>query len=75
MKVFTKRNAMIGWATWKVGKRVFGSKPGATGGRSKKTAVAAAAAVATLGGALLYWRRHRESPPEEPGEAQPTPAP
>jgi hypothetical protein len=65
MTIFTKRNAMIGWATWLVGKRVF-KRGRDVGGRRKKSLLAAAAAgVATVAGAMLFWRRrkaHEEQP-------------
>src|SRR5919108_739455 len=52
MKVFNKRNALLGWATWLVGKRVFKRKaraavPTVEGGKPNKPAIAAA--VAALG--------------------------
>jgi hypothetical protein len=60
MAIFTKRNALIGWATWLVGKRVVKSRTGASGGHKKKSIVAAAAAgLATAGGALLFWRKRK----------------
>ena len=63
MGVMKKRNALLGWAVWKVGKRMIKRKakavvPGTGGsatGRSNKPAVVAG--LAALGGALLFWRR------------------
>jgi LPXTG-motif cell wall-anchored protein len=70
MKVFNKRNALLGWATWLVGKRVFRRKaraavPAVEGGKPNKPALAAA--LAALGGGLLFWRRRKR--PEQPTSA------
>jgi hypothetical protein len=60
MAVLNKRNAVLGWAVWKVGKRAAKQKARQTvssnGARSKKGLVAGAAA---LGGAVVFWRRRR----------------
>jgi hypothetical protein len=63
MGIMKKRNAVLGWAVWKIGKRIVKRKakavvPGTGGGgagRSSKPAVVAG--LAALGGALLFWRR------------------
>ena len=73
MGILNKRNAVIGWSVWQVGKRVAKRKvkqaaPGrrthATD-RPKKGAIVSALAAA--GGALWFWRRRRgddeQSPP------------
>jgi hypothetical protein len=57
--VVNRRNAVLGWATWKVGKRVAKKKardavPKIEDNRPNKTAIALF--VATIGGALLFWR-------------------
>jgi MYXO-CTERM domain-containing protein len=62
--ILNKRNAIIGWLTWRVGKRVARRKarqavPAVEGGRPNKPAIAAAAAG--LAGALMFWRRRRRS--------------
>ena len=69
MTVFSKRNALIGWATWMVGKRVFKGRTRA-GGRSKKSVAAATAALAAVTGAVLFWRKRKghEEQPVEPVE-------
>ena len=62
MGVLNRRNAMIGWAAWKVGKRVARKKARAAvpaideeTKRPNKPAIAAAAAAIT--GMLVFWRR------------------
>jgi MYXO-CTERM domain-containing protein len=66
MGVLNKRNAVLGWAVWKVGKRQMKAKAkqsvSTDTGRSKK---GVAAAVAALGGAVLFWRRRRGG--DQPG--------
>ena len=69
-KVFNKRNAVLGWATWSVGKRLAKRKakdavPGVEGGRPNSSAILATAAA--LGGLVLFWRRKRHQ--DEPAEA------
>jgi hypothetical protein len=73
MAIMKKRNALLGWAVWKVGKRVVKRKakaavPGAGGGsgsRSGKPALLAG--IAALGGALFFWRR-KSGGDNRPGE-------
>jgi MYXO-CTERM domain-containing protein len=66
MGLLNKRNAVLGWTVWKVGKRVAKRKARSAvstdTARSKKGVVAA---LAALGGALLFWRRRRSG--DEPG--------
>jgi LPXTG-motif cell wall-anchored protein len=66
MSIVNRRNAMIGWATWTVGKRVVRRKaksavPAVEGGRPNKPAVGLLAGAAAVGGAVLFWRRRRRS--------------
>jgi LPXTG-motif cell wall-anchored protein len=66
MGIVNKRNAVLGWMTWNVGKRVArkkakAAKPAIEGGRPNKPAVGLAAALATLGGVLFFWRRKKSS--------------
>jgi hypothetical protein len=68
MTIFNRRNAMIGWATWVVGKRIFKSRAAGGGRKKKSIAAAAAAGVAAVGGALLVWRK-RKSHDEQPTSA------
>jgi hypothetical protein len=57
--VVNRRNAVLGWATWKVGKLVAKQKakdavPKIKDKRPNKSAIALV--VATIAGALLFWR-------------------
>jgi hypothetical protein len=73
MAIMKKRNAVLGWAVWKLGKRAIKRKakavlPGAGGGTggSRAAKPAALAGLAAFGGALLFWRR-------KSGDEAPTP--
>ena len=64
MGIVNKRNAVLGWLTWNVGKRVAKKKakaavPAVEGGRPNKPAVGLAAGLAALGGALFLWRKKK----------------
>jgi hypothetical protein len=66
MSIVNKRNAVLGWATWKVGKRVAKKKartavPNVEDGRPNKPAIAAAGAAA-LAGSLFFWKKARRRP-------------
>ena len=71
-KIFTKRNALLGWTAWKVGKGIAKKKAkGAVPGKSKssggkkKPAALIAGLGAALGGLALLKRKHKsDSPPE-----------
>ena len=74
MSIVNRRNAVIGWATWTVGKRVVRRKaksavPAVEGGRPNKPAVGLLAGAAAVGGALLFWRRLRRSDGGDTGDA------
>jgi len=64
MGIVNRRNALIGWAVLKLGKKtakrkakdVVPSRPEGT-----KSQAALAAAVATFFGVLAFWRRRRSS--------------
>jgi hypothetical protein len=61
MTVVNRRNALLGWATWKIAHNLAKRKarqalPAES--RSKKPAIAAAGAAA-LAGSLLFWRKAR----------------
>ena len=67
MSIVNRRNAILGWATWHVGKRVARRKakaavPAVEGGRPNKPAVGLLAGVAAVGGAFLFWRRLKRDP-------------
>jgi len=60
MGIVNKRNAVLGWLTWTLGKRVAKRKareavPAVEGGRPNKSAMVAGAAA--LLGSLMFWRK------------------
>lgn len=62
MSIVNRRNAVIGWGVWKLGKRVAKRKaksaaPAVEGGRPNKSLLAVA--LAGLVGVLTFWRRSR----------------
>ena len=62
MSIFNKRNALTGWLTWIVAKRVLKKKakdavPGTVEGSKRPNKGAIATGVAALGGLLWFWRR------------------
>jgi len=64
MGIVNRRNAMLGWAVWQVGKRVAEQKARSSvstveGGKKKRRLSKAAfiAGVVAIGGALLFWRK------------------
>ena len=59
MGIVNRRNAVVGWLTLKVGKRVVKQKAAGAVPKAKKNGGAAVGALAALGGALLFWRRKR----------------
>ena len=70
MGIVNKRNAVLGWLTWNVGKRVARKKaksavPTIEGGKPNKPAVAAG--VAALAGTLFFWRKKKRG--DETGSA------
>jgi hypothetical protein len=71
MSIVNKRNAVIGWATWKAAKIVARekarhAKPAVAGGRPNKPAIAAGTAAA-LAGWLVFWKARKRGRGE--GEA------
>ena len=71
MSVVNRRNAVLGWATWKIAHNLARRKARQAlpaENRSKKPAIAAAG-VAALAGSLLFWRkaRRRTGAAEEAG--------
>jgi hypothetical protein len=62
--IVNRRNAALGWATWKVAKRVGKSKakgavPAVEEGRPNKSALALV--LAGVAGALAFWRSKSSS--------------
>jgi hypothetical protein len=60
MRVFNKRNALLGWITWQAGKRFARKKaraavPGVEEGKPNKGLVVSA--LAALGAVVFFWRR------------------
>ena len=66
MGIVNRRNAVMGWAVWKVAKRVGRKKaraaaPSVEGGRPNKSLIAVVAAAAAGAVAFLRGRRGSES--------------
>jgi LPXTG-motif cell wall-anchored protein len=64
MGLMNKRNAVLGWTVWQLGKRVAKKKakaavPGRADDSMKPNKGAIATGLAALGGALWFWRRRR----------------
>lgn len=62
MGIVNRRNAVLGWGVWKVGKRVMkrkakGAAPSVGGGRPNKSLLAVS--FAGLVGALTFWKKRR----------------
>jgi hypothetical protein len=73
MGILNKRNAVVGWAVIKLGKRAAKRKartvvPGTAEDSRRPNRPAVAVALAGLGGALMFWRRRSRS--GEEGEEQ-----
>lgn len=61
MGIVNRRNAVLGWSVWKIGKRVARQKakaavPG-TGEHAGLNKSAIATIFASIGGALFFWRK------------------
>jgi MYXO-CTERM domain-containing protein len=64
MALMNKRNALLGWTVWQIGKRAAKRKaravvPGRADDSMKPGKSAIAAGLATLGGVLWFRRRRR----------------
>jgi hypothetical protein len=61
MTIINKRNAILGWSVWTVGKAQAKRKAKQSlkteDGSRGKAAAAAASALAAAGGAIWFWRR------------------
>jgi hypothetical protein len=60
MSIVNRRNAVVGYVTVKVGKRVV-RKKAQEATPSARTGGAVAAALGAVGGVLFYWLRRRQS--------------
>jgi hypothetical protein len=63
--IVNRRNAVLGWGVWKIGKRFARRKaksatPSVEGGRPNKSLLAVA--IAGIAGMLTFWRK-RKNPP------------
>jgi hypothetical protein len=63
MGIVNRRNAVLGWGVWKVGKRVAkrkakGAAPSVEGGRPNKPLLGIVS-LAGIAGALTFWRKRR----------------
>jgi hypothetical protein len=75
MGIVNRRNAVMGWAVWQVGKRVARQKaksavPKVDTEKKRPNKTAVAAGLAALAGVLLLWRKKGN---EQPPEAEPPP--
>ena len=64
MGIVNRRNDVLGWGVWTIGKRIAKRKaksaaPTVESGRPSKSLLALTIAGAV--GALTFWRRHRDS--------------
>lgn len=61
MGIVNRRNAVLGWAAWQVGKRAAMQKAKSTarGDRKRPGKGVVVSALAAAGGALWFWRRRR----------------
>ena len=62
MSIFNRRNAVVGWMSWLVAKRVLKKKakdavPGTVEGSRRPNKGAIATLLAGVGGVLWFWRR------------------
>ena len=71
MGIVNRRNAVMGWAAWQVGKRVARRKaksavPAIDAETKRPNKPAIAAGLAALAGVLLFWRKKGDdqTPPE-----------
>ena len=63
MGIFNRRNALVGWAAWEIGKRMLKKKarsavPGTAEGSRRPNLPALLLAGAAAAGALAFWRSH-----------------
>ena len=73
MGIVNRRNAMLGWAAWQIGKRVAKRKaktavPTVDSESKRPNKPALAAVAAALVGGLVFWKRQRGSGESESTE-------
>jgi hypothetical protein len=61
--IVNRRNAVLGWGVWKIGKRVAkkkakGAAPSVEGGKPNKPLLGMVS-LAGIAGALTFWRKKR----------------
>jgi hypothetical protein len=62
MGIVNRRNAVLGWSVWTLGKRVARKKakaavPGTVGDTKRPNKPAIVSLLAAVGGALWFWRK------------------
>jgi len=65
MGIVNRRNAVLGWTAWQIGKRMIKRKaraavPGTVDGSKRPNVPAIVSAIAVLGGALWFWWRSQD---------------
>lgn len=71
MGIFNRRNAVLGWMAWQVGKRVTKRKakeavPSIDKDSKRPNKSAIASAVAALAGVVWFWRKRKADEDDEP---------
>jgi len=70
MKIMNRRNAVLGWFVWEIGKRAAKRKakkavPRIDTDAKRPNKPALVAALAALGAMLMFWRKKSSDPPPE----------
>jgi hypothetical protein len=74
MGIVNRRNAVLGWGVWKIGKRVVKRKareavPGTVDDTKRPNKPAIVSMLAAAGGALWFWRkRSDDKAPDMPSD-------
>jgi hypothetical protein len=68
MGIVNKRNAVLGWSVWQIGKRRAKKKAKGAVPSSRSGISAAVGGLSAFVGALYFWRRRRGS--DEEGESE-----